>query len=478
MSVSIWRKLLKDSAIYGGADFFSKLLSFIFFPLMARYISVTEFGAMELIFTIIGLLGVIVNVGLNNAVQRFYWDKDTPESSRPVIVSSALLVQVVAGLVVMLLGAAAVVSYGAVVGWEGQSFDGRVLLFALVFMAVSQWIQFALDVLRLHFRPWRFFALSILSRVCGLLLAAWLVIQMGARLDGILGAQALVAVLVLPLALALIGKDLVLGVSLAWAKTLVAFGYPFIFAAFAYWIFGAIDRWMLACMSSVEEVGIYSVAFRFSSVVLFVSMAFGQAWSPVAMKIRTENPEGYRRIFATVLLALFMAMALVGGGVALFSGEGIALLLPEEYQGSAAVLIPLCLGVVLQTTQQVTAVGISIERKSHLIAKISWCAVGVNVLLNLWLIPLFGALGAAWATAVTYLFMTATYLAFTQHLHPLDISWGRLLTAGLAVMGLFGVALLARQTELAFSVIILKCFALAVFCGIGAFVLPLKKVLS
>lgn len=478
MSGSIWNKLLKDSAIYGGADFFSKILSFLFFPLMARYISVVEFGAMELIFTVIGLLGVIVNIGLNNAVQRFYWDKDTVESARPVIVSSALLVQVVVGLVVAMLGAAVVALYGANFGWEGQSFDGRVLLYALVFMAASQWIQFALDVVRLHFKPWRFFALSILFRVCGLLLAAWLVIQAGAKLDGIIGAQALVAVLVLPLALMLISKDLVLDFSRTWMKSLVSYGYPYIFAAFAYWIFGAIDRWMLASMSSVEEVGIYSVAFRFSSIVLFVSSAFGQAWSPVAMKIRTENPERYRRIFASVLLILFMAMAVVGGGISLFSGEGIGLLLPAEYHGSAVVLIPLCLGVVLQATQQVTAVGISIERKSHLIAKISWCAVVINVLLNLWLIPAFGAQGAAWSTAVTYLFITGTYLAFTQYLHPLEISWRRLITGGLAVVGLFCVAIMTCQTELQFSVIILKLFALAVFCGVGAFVLPLKKVLS
>lgn len=478
MSDSIWNRLLKDSAVYGGADFVSKFLSFVFFPLIARHISVSEFGAMELIFTAVGLLGLFVNIGLNNAVQRFYWDKDTADSARPVIVSSALLVQVLAGVVVAMLGILLVLLYGVIYGWDGHQFDASVLVYALVFMAVSQWIQFALDVVRLHFKPWRFFALSILSRVCGLLLAAWLVIQSGARLDGIIGAQALVAVLVFPLALLLICKDLVLNFSRAWIKTLVSYGYPYIFAAFAYWIFGAIDRWMLVSMATVEEVGIYSVAFRFSSVVLFVSMAFGQAWSPVAMKIRTENPEQYRRIFADVLLILFMGIALIGGGLSLFSGEGISLLLPATYHDSAAVLIPLCLGVVLQATQQVTAIGISIERKSHLIAKISWCAVVVNVLANLVLIPEFGAQGAAWGTAVTYLFITATYLAFTQYLHPLEISWKRLILVGVSVAALFAVALLMYQSELQLSIFVLKSFVLVAFCCVGAFILPFRKVFS
>ena len=231
-------------------------------------------------------------------------------------------------------------------------------------------------------------------------------------------------------------------------------------------------------MATVEEVGIYSVAFRFSSIVLFVSMAFGQAWSPVAMKIRTENPEQYRRIFADVLLILFMGIALIGGGLSLFSGEGISLLLPATYHDSAAVLIPLCLGVVLQATQQVTAIGISIERKSHLIAKISWCAVVVNVLANLVLIPEFGAQGAAWGTAVTYLFITATYLAFTQYLHPLEISWNRLILVGLSVAALFAVALLMCQPELQLSIFVQKSFVLVAFCCVGAFILPFRKVFS
>jgi hypothetical protein len=55
---------------------------------------------------------------------------------------------------------------------------------------------------------------------------------------------------------------------------------------------------MLTSMNTVEEVGIYSVAFRFASVVLFVAVAFEQAWSAIAIKLRTDCPSQAVRCLA------------------------------------------------------------------------------------------------------------------------------------------------------------------------------------
>ena len=56
--------------------------------------------------------------------------------------------------------------------------------------------------------------------------------------------------------------------SFKWAKKLVVWGYPFIFASLAYVLFGSMDKWMLAVLYSTEEVGVYSIAYRFASIVL------------------------------------------------------------------------------------------------------------------------------------------------------------------------------------------------------------------
>ena len=75
-------------------------------------------------------------------------------------------------------------------------------------MALSQWSQYSLDVLRLHFAPWRFFALALTSRVAVIFAGLTAVVFFDLGIDGFLTAQALVLILVVPLAFWFIRRDL------------------------------------------------------------------------------------------------------------------------------------------------------------------------------------------------------------------------------------------------------------------------------
>jgi O-antigen/teichoic acid export membrane protein len=475
----ILRRLAKDSAIYGGADFLTKLLSFFAFPIIAAALSPKAFGALELIFTVTALLGLVMNCGLNNAVQRFYWDKETTKPMQPSVVTSGLAAQVLFGFLAVLVGLLLV---PIVLPWmeaEQWPLTWLGLLAALVVMALSQWSQYILGVIRLHFAPWRFFLLALISRVVTMAFGLVAVVILGLGIDGLLTAQALVLLLVIPLALWLIRRDIKFSqFDLNWFKELVRFGYPFIFASLAYWLFGSMDRWMLASLASIEEVGIYSVAFRFASVVLFVSAAFGQAWSPVAIKIRTDHPDSYRAIYGQVLLLLVFVMLVVGGGLALFSGELISLIMPVDYIRSALPLAILCFGIILQATQQVTAVGISLEKKTYLFARLAWITAVVNLAANWLLIPNFGAAGAAWATLISYVVLTVSYMLYTQRLHPLVVQWGRL--SILSALGII-VALVSFTTvsdNFVWSVVIIKLSISAICLALGWRSLPVHSFKS
>lgn len=465
------RTLARDSAIYGGADFFSKAVAFLTFPLIAAALSPKAFGALELVMTATLLLGTAANCGLNNSLQRFYWDADTAVTQRPVLVSSGL-----AALALLLLAA---VATGAVVvaaiaprlpSWN-LPMTWAALVAALVLMAQNQVAQYLLDVTRLHMKPWRFFGVTLASRVLTACAGVVAVVGLGWGLDGLLVIQTVVALIALPIAAAAVRRDLTAAIDWAVARKLLHFGYPFIYAGLAFWLFGSMDRWMLAALSSVEEVGIYSVANRFATIVMFVSLAFGQAWSPLAIKIRTDQPSHYRALYADVLLMVACTMLLLGGFVALFSEELIGFVMPSGYRSAAPPLAVLCLGVIFQSTIQVTAIGISIEKATFLFARLSWLAAGLNLLLNLMFIPAYGALGAAWATSLSYLALTGSYLYYTQLLHPLPLPWRRIaiwlsMLAVLAVASsgwpsIFELSLTGGTKALLLSLCVAVCIVLA-----------------
>ncbi len=455
----------RDTLIYGAADFLIKLATFLTFPVIARAWSTGMFGVFELLLSMATLLGLFANCGLNNSVQRFYWEA-SDSKAKGELVTTGFLVQL--GLCVG-LASSFLVLWAGLQHYEflqSKDFSNRGILATLILMVGTQLTQFVLDVLRLHMKPWLFLSFNVSSRlpatlvgVGGVLIADW-------RVEEFILAQALVVWSALPLGLWLVRSELSLGYFCGGLiKKLLKFGYPFIFAGMAFWILASIDRWMLAWMTTIESVGLYSIGARFSMVILFISMAFGQAWSPFALHVRTTHKERHQEIYASILEVLSASILLFGGFVALFANEMVRMILPVEYYGAAGPLAILSFSCVLQAIVQVPALGISLAQKTVLFIPLNMLAIAVNFFLNLLFIPPFGIAGASAATLIAYLVLACAYFVVSQRLYPLPLSFERLGKIAITGLGLGLLALPWREYEFSFMLIAGKLSVLAV-CSI------------
>jgi O-antigen/teichoic acid export membrane protein len=111
-----------------------------------------------------------------------------------------------------------------------------------------------------------------------------------------------------------------------------------------------------------------------------------------------------------------------------------------------------------------TSIGIGIEKKARYYPLITATAAAANIALNLALIPPFGMMGAAWATAVAYALMAGLGLAISHRLYPIPLEWERLaLLAGGAAL-LYAASAFAPEAvgpALAVKVALLALFAIA-----------------
>jgi O-antigen/teichoic acid export membrane protein len=425
------RTLGKDVAIYGAADFAIRFAGFAVFPVYAHVFSVEEFGIYALVAATAGIVALVANMGLNNAAQREYWDPQIGPTMQPRVVSTGLGVLMAWACIVVVLALAGLypvrdglfARYG--VWWT-------LAAIAILTIVPEQVLQYCLDTLRLHFAPWKFVLVSLLKNLLGIAIGLVLILQMGRGLEGLFLGALIGALAAVPVALALIRKDLTLALDPGLAKRMVSFGYPFIFAGAAYWLFGVVDRWMLAELSDGTQLGLYAIAYKFAAVVLFLNTAFGQAWSPFALKLRADDA-GYRGVYARVFSAWFFFLVVVGASLALFGLELLRVLTPPEYWAAAPALGILVMGVVLSGTTQITAVGISLERRTRLFAAAAWTTALANILFNFLLIPRWGALGAAVATLLSYGLLTGLYLYWSQRLHPLPLEKPKLFYSACSV---------------------------------------------
>jgi O-antigen/teichoic acid export membrane protein len=197
------------------------------------------------------------------------------------------------------------------------------------------------------------------------------------------------------------------------ARSLLRKSWPLTLSSFGALIYLKIDQAMLAAMVGPAEVGIYSVAAQLSEVWYFVPVAIATSVFPRLLESRQISAARYaadqQRLY-DVLATLGLLSALT---VTLLSPFIIDLLYGPRYAASAPVLSLHVWAAVFIFMRAALSKWLIAEE----LYLFSLLAHGVgalaNVLLNMLLIPRFGAMGAAAATVASY--SCASYFSLLMH---------------------------------------------------------------
>ncbi|MBL8199449.1 MAG: flippase [Chromatiales bacterium] len=182
--------------------------------------------------------------------------------------------------------------------------------------------------------------------------------------------------------------------------------WPLAVSAVSVAIYMRIDQLMLGELADDRAVGVFSAAVRISEAWFLVPMSLMASVAPVLAANYVRSASGYRDLLARfgrsiVWLAVGVALLL-----SLLAPRLIQLIYGSEYGESAQVLVIhawagvfFCLGILASDW----LLNAGLARYSMYQAMIG---AGVNVLLNWWLIPAYGAVGAAIATLAGYIVST------------------------------------------------------------------------
>ena len=419
------RRLLKDAAIYGLGDFVFRFVLFAAFPVFANFLSIEQFGVLALLSASGTVVSIVLNLGVSTAVQRYYFEPTMLEERRPALVSTGLVVLLLWSSLVMALLLFGLHPFRDTLD-QRYNIEWLSLVLALTANLPLVIITYCLDLLRLQFSPWQYSLLAAVRSLPAVGIGLYLIVFLEQGVLGYFAGQVLAYTLAVPFGLWLASKELRWDFDPGLARKIVLFGYPFIFAGLAYSMFTFTDRWMLGELSDITNVGLFSIAYSFAAVLTFVTAAFGQAWSPFVLKLYAEDPE-YRTKISRLFSYWFFAMALIGLAISLFGNEILRLTTPETYWPAGTTLSVLAMALVLLGTTQFTILGISLERRTNLVSLAAWITVILNALLNLILIPRWGALGCGMATFITCAMLTGSYLYWSQKIHVLPLETKKLL---------------------------------------------------
>src|SRR5262249_972793 len=150
-------------------------------------------------------------------------------------------------------------------------------------------------------------------------------------------------------------------------------------SALGLWVINLIDRLFINGFKGQAEVGIYSLAVRIASVIVFLMTAFQLAWPAFAYSIRDDNAA--KRTYAYVLTYLLFITCWMSLGIGSLAPWLVSILAPKGNFDRSAEAIPLlCFGVAAYSGYSVLAIGIGRMRQTQLNWVVSGAAALVNVI--------------------------------------------------------------------------------------------------
>lgn len=435
-SDSIFRKLFKGGGIVAVGLIFELGISFFAKLLIARLFKPVNYGELSIGITMMAMVSTLTLLGLNAGIGRYLPRFDDAEKRRGVLVSGFLLAiptSIIAGVVL-----AVSAPYVAQTVFREPELRDVLFVFALTIplaammkMAVGsmQGMQESLPkvyIQHLALPATRFLGIAV-------------VLFVGANILGVAWAYAFSYAVTAALGLYFVATRTPLfsrNVPYEPAyRQLLSFSAPLIVSSAMALIFADTDMFMLGIFWTAAEVGIYNVIYPLAQLLLVSLSGFGFLFMPVLSELHSEGETQHMRrtyevVTKWIALATFPLFIVMG----LFPTTVISITFGSKYASGAVALAVLATGFFSHVLAGFNGATLTSIGRTRQIMYANTVTAVVNVALNLALIPAYGVLGAATATAVAYITLNVI-LSYQLHelsgIHPFSTALVRPIVAGI-----------------------------------------------
>lgn len=416
---------LKEIVKGGGFTLIGLLISFLISFLIRLFIirsfTQTEYGIFTLSLTILSIFITVLLLGLSAGVIRFiayYRGKKDLKKVKGTIIS-ALHIGVISGLIGFFL-----MFFGS--GFLSNLFNEPSLESGLKILAISLPLTIIATLLINSFqgfgnvRP-KIFIKDIGSNIVRFILVIFVILA-GYRLLGLFVIYAFVSIFLLIGSFVFYKKLRLPKKYKLLRKKLIIFSLPLLSITISSLILNKFDTLMIGFYMESSFIGLYD-----GSVVLaqFIPQIFSSIfilYLPISTFLfsRGKNSE-IKKIYSTITkwgIIIIFPLFLI---LFLFPDVVLSFLYGSEYIGGKLVLQILSLGFLVHVLLGPNGSTLIAFGKERLVSSLQVFAIVLNIILNIILIPLMGIVGAAIATASSFILINILYSFFLykkNKIHP------------------------------------------------------------
>lgn len=393
--------LFRTFLTYSYGSVIGLLIGFFTTMLSTRILNPIEFGKSSIFLLVVNLILIVVVVGTDQTFMRFFYEEEQNKRSGLLynVVKIPIILSIVIGILILIFyERISLALFGEV---------NIILIYALILGYISQVIlRFGNIVIRMNQKGNLFSIIEILKRIMQLILLIIIYLIIGATFEIVVYSTVLSFIILAILTIILERKFW----SLKALKTphlkhseldILKYSYPLAITVFITWLFQSFDQIALRQWSSFEELGLYSAAYKIIALLTVAQVAFSTFWTPICYEKFEKTPTDTTFFSVTTNIVSFV-MFTIAIAVITFKNY-IVLLLGSEFYEASAIIPYLVFIPLMYTISETTVIGINFFKKPQWHILIAIVSLIINMVLNFILIPIYGGLGAAIGTSVSYI---------------------------------------------------------------------------
>jgi O-antigen/teichoic acid export membrane protein len=405
--------LMRHTLIYSLSRGLAGVFNIVAIMALTRLLPPSDYGVYTLMITSIMLVNAVFFQWLRMSLLRYYESNEDRVKLLSTICIGFHLIML-ASLVLCVLAAAL---------WADFRASGWVIVETFAYLWLFAWFELSLTLYRAQLQPGPYGKLFLSKNILTLSIAV-LLVALGYGIHGVM--IGMIGGTLVPVAIMAVKQWREVRFSQVDYKlmaSLVKYGAPLTVSFTMSFIIFSAGRVMLGWMDSVAATGLYAVSYDFTqqSVLLLMTIVNLAAYPLVVKKLEKQGEEAARSQLKQNAVLLLLLSVPATAGLVVLTPNIAYVLLGEAYRDTAAVVFPIvALAAFIQGIKTFyfdLSFQMSRQTNKQMIPVLA--AVAANILLNLWWIPSWGIMGAAYAALVSYAIGTAMSIGLGQKLFRL-----------------------------------------------------------
>lgn len=404
-------KLIYKFLSFSSGTYIGIMINFFLLPLITRILTPEEYGIYSLFMMIVNMIILVSLLGLDQGYVRYYYEEN--DISKRILLKLCMK----KSLMMVMVCVCIIYYFREKISLEiFLKYDKNMIICLILLIIFSLLNRYILLNFRMEQKAKRYSFFQCLNQILNLIVIFILLKKLGKTYTVLIYSNVISMIIVTALGIVFDRKIWIIREKKikVTEKELLKYSLPFTLTMILTWLFQSSDKIMIKIFFSADEVGLYAAAFKIASILNIIQNGFTIFWVPIAYE-RYSNNKNDLNFFECVFEYVSFIMMAAGLLILIFRNY-IIILLGNDFNKALYIMPCLILMPILYTVSEITVLGINFKKKTRYHMKISIIIALLNILGNIFLIPHYGAKGAAISTGMSYLlfFFLRTYYSLKE----------------------------------------------------------------